>query len=569
MKRLLPGMVGAIIHLALWSPVQAQARAGVQAQARAGVQAQAQAGVPSQTQAQARAGTDSLLKELESAIEKAPVYDAAKLQRIAKLQILLHSDTPRPSRLLFDIYERLYEEYQIFHYDSAYVYAGRLQQIAYQLGDRQLITKARLRLCFILLSSGLFRETYDSLRIIDIRAAPDSLKAIYYALTGRYYYDLANYDYDGSQHSVSYDEKGNAYIDSALTYYAATSFEHNYYNGLLDFKRNNTTGAADYFEKLLRSGELTDHELALTASTLSGVYFGKDRKEEAINLMITAAIADIRSSTKETFAIFNLADLLYKRGDVRHASLCIEAAIANAEFYGARLRKVQASSVLSLIEGERINAVEAQRKLLTQYAIVATLLGIALAVLVVVILRQFKKLQKAQGMITEAHAAQRLVNEKLEEANKIKEEYIGYFFSLDSEFFVKLERLKRTLDQKVADRKFEDIRFIVNNIQLKKEKEELLRSFDTVFLRIFPDFVAKFNSLFKDEDQVRLKENELLNIDLRIFALIRMGISDNEKIAQILEYSVNTIYAYKTRIKNKSIVPNEEFEARIMELKSV
>jgi hypothetical protein len=103
------------------------------------------------------------------------------------------------------------------------------------------------------------------------------------------------------------------------------------------------------------------------------------------------------------------------------------------------------------------------------------LLGVMLAVLIVVIRRQVKKLQKAQRMITEVHKAQQLVNEKLEEANKIKEEYIGYFFSLDSEFFVKLERLKRTLEQKLADRKFEDIRFIVNNIQLKKEKEELLR----------------------------------------------------------------------------------------------
>ena len=97
----------------------------------------------------------------------------------------------------------------------------------------------------------------------------------------------------------------------------------------------------------------------------------------------------------------------------------------------------------------------------------------------------------------------------------------------------------------------------------------MLRSFDTVFLRIFPHFVARFNALFKEEDQVKLKEDELLNIDLRIFALIRMGITDNDKIAQILEYSVNTIYAYKTRIRNRSIVPNDEFEARIMDIKSV
>ena len=516
----------------------------------------------------AQANTDSLLRELTGAIEKVPVYDAAKLQRITRLQALPGTGGGS-DRALFDVYEKLYEEYQIFHYDSAYEYVGRLQSIAYRLGDRQLITKARLHLCFILLSSGLFRETYDSLMATDIREQPDSLKAVFYTLMGRYYYDLANYDSDGAHHSVAYDEKGNTYMDSALMFYPPASFEYIYYQGLLNFKRNNTAKAANDFEQLLHSGGLTDHQLALTASTLSGVYFGNGQQEQAINLMITAAIADIRSSTKETFAIFNLADRLYQRGDVRHASLCIEAAIANAEFYGARLRKVQASSILSLIEGERINAVEAQRRLLTQYAIVVTLLGIVLAILIIVIRRQVRKLQKAQQMITEAHAAQGVINEKLEEANKIKEEYIGYFFSLDSEFFVKLEKLKRTLDQKVADRKFEDIRFIVNNIQLKKEKEELLRSFDTVFLRIFPHFVAKFNSLFKEEDQVRLKENELLNIDLRIFALIRMGISDNDKIAQILEYSVNTIYAYKTRIKNRSIVPNEEFEARIMDIKSI
>lgn len=523
----------------------------------------------------AQANTDSLLHQLTIAVGKAPEYDTAKLQRIARLQALLRADTAAlaspgsvSERTLFDIYEQLYEEYQIFNYDSAYQYAGKLQAIARRLGDTDLITKARLRNCFILLSSGLFRETYDSLRAIDIHRQPDSLKAVYYTLLGRYYYDLANYDYDGSQHSAEYDQQGNACMDSALTYYSPATFEYAYYRGLRDFKLNNDAEATTYFEKLLNS-PLADHQLALTASTLSGVYLKNGRQEQAIDLMITAAIADIRSSTKETFAIFNLADLLYKRGDVRHASLCIETAIANAEFYGARQRKVQVSSVLSLIESQRINAVEAQRRLLVQYAIVVTLLGIVLAILIVVIRRQVKKLQKAQQMITEAHAAQQLINDKLEEANKIKEEYIGYFFSLDSEFFVKLERLKRTLDQKVADRKFEDIRFIVNNIQLKKEKEELLRSFDTVFLRIFPHFVTQFNSLFKEEDQVRLKDNEPLNIDLRIFALIRMGISDNDKIAQILEYSVNTIYAYKTRIKNRSFVPNDEFEARIMDIKSV
>jgi len=515
--------------------------------------------------ANAQQPTDSLLDQLTQAIGKAPDYDSVKTKKIDALRASLPAANDQT--ILFLGYERLYDEYRIFIYDSAYQYAGKLQEIAYRLGDSHLITRARLRLCFILLSSGLFRETYDSLQATDIRQEPDSLKALYYTLLGRYYYDLANYD--GAHHSVTYDQKGNTYLDSALTYYPAGSFEAAYYHGLLDFKRNKTDTAAIFFQQLLAGRQLSDHELALTASTLSGIYAQKGPDQAATDLLITAAIADIRSSTKETFAIFNLAASLYKKGDVHHASLCIETAIANAEFYGARQRKVQLSSILSLIEGERINAVEAQRRLLIQYAAVVTGFLIILVLLIITIRRQVQKLKRAQQLITEAHAAQSIINRKLEEANKIKEEYIGYFFSLDSEFFVKLERLKKTLDQKVADRKFEDIRFIVNNIQLKKEKEELLRSFDTVFLRIFPNFVSRFNALFKEEDQVHLKENELLNIDLRIFALIRMGISDNEKIAQILEYSVNTIYAYKTRIKNRSILPNDEFESRIMEIQSI
>jgi hypothetical protein len=187
----------------------------------------------------------------------------------------------------------------------------------------------------------------------------------------------------------------------------------------------------------------------------------------------------------------------------------------------------------------------------------------------IVIFRQVNKLKVAQQIITEANKQLQIVNNKLIEADKIKEEYIGYFFNVNSDFFAKIERFKKSVDQKISDRKFEEIKFLVNNINLKQEKEEILKNFDKVFLKLFPDFVSEFNALFKKEDQIKLKDNELLSTDLRIFALIRMGIHDNEKIARILEYSVNTVYTYKTKIKNKSIVPNEEFEHRIMDIKTM
>ncbi|HEY4065211.1 MAG TPA: DUF6377 domain-containing protein [Puia sp.] len=518
--------------------------------------------------------TGNQLHELNQVIEASPKYDKDKLLSIEALKRSLPgTQTDLPS--LFNLYGRLYEEYKVFNYDSAFNYARQLQETALLLGNPSRITYARLKLGFCLLSSGLYKETLDSLNKIDTRGAPDSLRAEYYALMGRYYYDLGDFDND-TYNTPAYTQKGNAYMDSALLLYPAGSSQHLYYKGLREIKSGNWQEALADLRGLLLRPDLSLHELAITASTLSYIYITNNQPDTAITLLIRAAIADIRSSTKETSAIFNLAQLLYKKGDVHNASSYIEIAIRDAVFYGARQRKVQVSAILPLIEGEKVSRVEEQKSILVTYSILATLLLLIVIVLVIVVLRQVRKLKAAQRIITEAHIKEQAINQrlletnyKLSEANKIKEEYIGFFFNADSEFFARIEKFKKSLEQKIAYRKWEDIITLVNNTNLKKEKEELLQNFDKVFLKLFPDFIQRFNDLFREEDKIQQKDQEFLNTDLRIFALIRMGIHDNEKIARILEYSVNTINTYKTRIKNKSIVANEEFEQRIMEIRTL
>jgi hypothetical protein len=224
---------------------------------------------------------------------------------------------------------------------------------------------------------------------------------------------------------------------------------------------------------------------------------------------------------------------------------------------------------LPVIAAQKLNNVEGQRKLWLTYAAIVTALSVLVFVFVIVIVRQLKRLKAAELRITEANQRLQEINSTLQEANSIKEEYIGYYFNINSEYISKIEDFKKAIDQKLTSRKFDDIRFIVNRIDLKREREALYFSFDKVFLKLFPDFVTKFNSYFEEKDRVVLKENQLLNTELRIFALIRMGISDTEKIAKILDYSVNTIYAYKNRVKTKSTIPNEEFEQKVMEIKTV
>jgi len=507
----------------------------------------------------------SLIEGLNNTISQYLNFDGEKLKNISALKESIARDSKTTA---YDKFLSLYKEYQLFNYDSAYTYARKMQAAAIQMNDSARIANANIKMSFILLSSGMFKEVFESLKTINLGYLDDTGKAEYYTLKARCYYDLADYDRD-QVYTPAYNLEGNNFIDSSLKLYPVNSFEYTYYNGLKYIRAGNKEKAFTYFQKLMQDSSLSPHEFALTSSTLSDIYIQNNQPDAAISLLIKAAISDIRSSTKETSATFNLATLLFRKGDMKNASTYIEKAVNDAIFYGARQRKVQLSTILPLIEAEKLNIVEKEKKVVTTYAIIVTLLMLLLLVLTFIIIRQVINLKKAKQIITDANVLQQLVNRKLMEANKIKEEYIGYFFSGNSEFYTKIERFKKSVEQKIYDRKLDEIRFLVNNLNLKQERDELLKNFDTIFLKLFPNFIEEFNALFKEEDHIRLKEGELLNTDLRIFALIRMGIHDNEKIARILEYSVNTINTYKTKIKNKSILANDAFEQKIMDFHTV
>jgi hypothetical protein len=501
-------------------------------------------------------------------LDKKKDYDVEKLKRIEKLQNQLNKATNPDRNFKYQTYLHLYDEYKSFNYDKAFYYAQKLRQTADLLKDPSKIAFSRIKFGFILLSSGMFKETFDSLKMVNTKLLDSNSRKEYYFLTARTYYDLADFDKD-NYYTLIYNNRAGKYIDSGESMCKPNSFEYSYYSGLRALKTGDISKAVTNLKTLISKYRLTDHQFAVTASTLSDIYIRNNKPDSAIDLLIKAAMADIRSSTKEAAAMTNLAQLLNKSGDVRNAYVFIKQAMDDAIYYGARQRKIQVSAILPIIAGERINSVEGQRRVLFFYAAALTVLAIIVVVFAIIIYKQLQKLKLADKVILEAnHNLQESIH-KLNEANKIKEEYIGYYFNLISEYINKLDKFKRSVDNKLTTKRFEDIRILVNNINLTKEREELFINFDRAFLKIFPNFVDSYNSLFIEENHVKLLPNQLLNTDLRIFALVRLGINDTEKIAHILEYSVNTIYNYKARIKGKSTISNDEFEDAIMSIKAI
>lgn len=520
----------------------------------------------------ARSGVDSLLLKLDEVIANCEVYVQEKVERINDLKAKIEH-TPAGKR--YDLYADICDEYKKFIYDSAFIYARKLQQEAYGLKDPSKVASSKVALGFILVSSGMFNEALDTLLTVDRAVLSDSVLIEFYSVVSRAYYDLVDFNLD-TYYTDLYTKLGNQYVDSGLVLCKRTSSRYHLLNATKQFHQNDIDGTRENLEALLSKYKLTDAETANAASTLGYIYTVMKDTDRSIEMQVVASMADYRASIKETTAILNLAKLLFERGDLTRSYDYVKLAMDDANFYGSRHRKIQVAAIFPIIEGNRLDTVEHQRRLLVGYAILITVLSMLIIGFGIVSYRQYqklkaadKKIQAANVNLLEANRQLHQVNNHLMEANKIKEEYIGYYFNINSEYLMKIESFKQAIDNKLRAKKIDDIRFVVNNINLKKEREELYFSFDKVFLKLFPDFVTIFNSYFNEEDRIVLKDGQLLNTELRIFALIRMGIQDTEKIAKILDYSINTIYNYKARVKSKSIIPNDEFEAKIMEVEAL
>jgi len=520
--------------------------------------------------ARSQSTTDSLLAELNVVLANKQFYVNKKNDQITQLKRkLITAQTPKEK---YAIYEALYEQYKSFSYDSAYTYSKKLQAISVQLN---LIASAKMKLAFTLLSSGLFKETLEELNGINIQLFDATDKIAYYFLKARSYFDLS--DYDRSQdYSGIYNPQGIACIDSALVLCKPGSFSYLELEGLKQLRNGDTNGGMETYIALLKYTHLTPHDFAVNACCLSYIYEVRGSQEKSLELLIRAAISDIESATKETVAIYKLSDILFKKGDIDHAYVYIKQAMDDATFYGALQRQVKISSILPIIEAQWITQIEHQKKLLYTYSFIITLLVIFVLAFAYIIFKQLKKLRIADEVIKAANITLQENNKSLEElnrnlstANKIKNEYIGYYFNINSIYIERLESFQKSIDKKLSSKRYEDAQAAVKNLNLENERQLLFHTFDKVFLRLFPDFIRKFNALFHEGEEIAVPEGQLLSTEHRIFALIRMGIHDNDRIAKLLGYSVNTIYSYKNRIKTKSFVANDEFEHRIMDIEAV
>ncbi|WP_367915888.1 DUF6377 domain-containing protein [Leadbetterella sp. DM7] len=534
----------------------------------------------------AASAADSLLTELSSAIKKKAEYDREKEGRIAKTKNMLKTPDLSLSQR-YGIHHQLIEEYKTFISDSAIHYSKANLDIANALGDARRITESRLDLSSLYVIAGMYIESLELLKSIKKSQLSQELSVKYYDS----YKQLYNYYSQNNPYTHQYIHTSALYRDSLLT---VLSPESNRYKIVLADKLHDEGKLAESKQILLEClsrMQADNHEKAIFAYTLANIYKKEGNPELQEKYYTISAICDIKNSIKENASLRALASTLYQTGQVERAYQCIRLSMEDAIFCNARIRTYEASQIFPIIDTAYKELLNSQKRNLQFYLVLVSILSVFLISAVIYVYRQMKKVARIRQELSEINQKLNelnselknknlelqtvnheisVVNTRLSEANKVKETYIGNFFNLCSTYINKLERFQKTLNKKVMDRKLEDLyRTLKSRDMIDNELKELYENFDNTFLHLYPNFVEEFNSLLLREERFVLKTYELLNVELRIFALIRLGITDSARIANFLHYSANTIYTYRTRVRNKAAVPREEFEARVMSIGSV
>jgi DNA-binding CsgD family transcriptional regulator len=522
---------------------------------------------------------DSLLRQLDIAIENHQTYSGQKEERIQALKKQLYS-VPKNTTEEYRLNAELYDEYRPYICDSALYYKNRNIDIAKHLDDIDRLYESKLHLAYLMGSTGMYMEAVDLINTIRRDKLPEHLLVDYYNTYKHVHSELAFYTQDKNG-AEGYWQVSNRYSDSLNS--VLTPGDELYYMLKEDSLRN-----SDRFNEALKINDINLAKYPVGTRGLAIASYNRsltcresgDRDGEKYYLALSA-LSDILSATKDHASLWMLAGILYDEGDMERAYNYIRFSWSETVFYNARLRSLQSAGILSLIDLTYQATIEKKNRQLQNYLLLSGTLGFLLAIAFVYIYSQMKRLSVTRKYLQEANTNLKQLNDELQvvneqlqvvntdlsESNHIKEEYIGHFIKLCSTYIDKMDGFRRMVNKKLTGGQMVELLDITRSHEMMdNEIEELYTNFDKAFLRIFPHFVEKVNELLVDDEKIVLKGNELLNAELRILALIRLGISNSSQIADFLRYSVNTIYNYRAKVKNRA-VSREEFEDLLVLIK--
>lgn len=536
---------------------------------------------------------DSLLARLDSMIDNEDSYVRAKLSKIAQIK---HDG--RRARSDEEIYWKnrsLYDEYFVFDADSAMHYAIENLDIAQRLGNKQWEYEWRINKSFVLSVTGLLNDAKEELAKVDVNDLSPQNKIKYYGQMAYLYSHISQL----SDHRIiggdDYDRLSHSYEDSISGVISRDNPDYLWYlaSSKVDSKEL-PRGLIEIVKASVDTCSLNSRTDAMNSYILSRLYDRMGDKENRMRYLILSGMADVSIANRDIASINELAKILLEDGDIERAYTYVNFSQNQALRLPNRIRAASLANTVSEVHRLHEQKLRSTQHNLTIAMVILFVILISLVLLIIMYNRRSNQLNKSQKELEEANRiltknmeeltrnkserdqlianlqAANVRNEEismtLREANYVKEECIGATFALCSSYIERFEKYRKDLMKLIKGQKWTELQEeVVSASYSNRELKDFYRNFDSLFLNIYPDFVSDFNELLRPEEQFVVNPGEL-NTELRIYALVRLGITDSVKIAALLHCSTQTVYNYRLRMRNKSVIPKDKFADAVKSL---
>lgn len=539
--------------------------------------------------------TQSLLCTLDDVIMNHKMqYREQRLKQINQLKVQARSATGYNK---YNLYKEIFDLYSHFQTDSAQVYICKIRQLPAYKTDVVMQATLHIAQAEIMAVSALYAEALNELDKVPrslINAEHIELRLYYYRIKRTIYGWMCTYYTKASEQHQLWEEKTMNYRDSLLSFETIKNLNRD----IVLADKYNALGQPQKAINMLKpyaaqASEATPHPYV--CFTLAQAYLLKGNRAKGVYYLTLTAIADLHNATCEYQALPMLAQILFDNGDVERAYSYLLCSMEDASYCKAGLRSIEASNIFPIIDKQykQREKEQRQRDHVLMYALVA--LSFVLIGVVLYLRKQMQKLREMRHQQTRNNAELAAANQRMHEANeklqaalqevkntneelqntysqlrmtdKVKEEYIARYLNRCRMYLDQLAEFRSFTLRLIKNRHFEEVaNQLKRDLNAKVEQTQFYADFDAAFLTLFPDFVSSFNALLQPEHQLTVKKNGLLNTELRIYALIRLGIHDTTRIAHFLDYSTATVYNYRSKIRNKAICPPEEFEELVGKL---
>ncbi len=509
-----------------------------------------------------------LLSQLDRVVERYDVYNESKVRRIEDIKSNLSSGLSE--RELYDLYDALYVEYFKYDIDSAITYARKKLAIAQRLSSQKkastdagmrdsLLCDAEFDLADRYVLSGMYSEVLDIVRSLDVTSFPFMLRPRFYHICNSLYSGLAESSDDPILRNEYYAQM-RSYRKKLYGLLGNDDISKLYVWSAIEMDRGNSAGIIDSLLTVHSSGRLSSSERSVVSYIAAKACRQCGKDEEAIALLAESAINDLITPTKEYRSLYELAELLYQRGDFTRAYNYINRSITDAIATNARMNVNAINTIIPVISRSYDRLMRHRQNQILLALILMSIMAVMLVVTLCLLTNRRRKLSVANRQLKEYVAL-------LQDSNDIRDSYLGRYMDMCSYYIGGLERY-RTKIRKSAKVGLAEVNQELKSVDfINKELDEFYAQFDASFLDLFPDFVTQLNALLCEDKQLDVRSKEgILTTEVRVAALIRLGVTDSVKIAQFLRRSVSTIYNYRVKMRNAAKSSREDLEKQIMRI---